>query len=86
MKLTRNFLIALFMLILTTASFAAPVVIRFWHCYDAGIAKQTIDQLVADFNKSHEGKIQVEALGISFWDYWDKLRISIAAGQEPDVL
>ncbi|MBP7303502.1 MAG: ABC transporter substrate-binding protein [Thermotogaceae bacterium] len=85
MKLTRNFLIALFMLILTTASFAAPVVIRFWHCYDAGIAKQTIDQLVADFNKSHDGKIQVEALGISFWDYWDKLRISIAAGQEPDV-
>ncbi|MGB4263559.1 MAG: ABC transporter substrate-binding protein [Fervidobacterium sp.] len=85
MKLTRSFLIALFILVLTTISFAAPVVIKFWHVYDAGIAKQTIDQVVTDFNKSHEGKIRVEALGISFWDYWDKLRISIAAGQEPDV-
>ena len=35
--------------------------------------------------QENKGKIRVEALSINFWDYWDKLSVSMAAGEEPDV-
>lgn len=85
MKLVKSFIMFLSLLILSAVIFAEPVVIRFWHIYDAGIAQQTVNQVVEEFNKAHEGEIKVESLGISFWDYWDKIRVSIAARQEPDV-
>jgi len=85
MKLGKNCLVIFFFLALSISFFAEPVVIRFWHVYDAGVSQETINQIVAEFNENHEGKIKVESLGISFWDYWDKIRVSIAAKQEPDV-
>ena len=62
-----------------------PVVIRFWHMDDSGLRKESTERIIADFNARHEGEIRVEALGVNFWDYWDKIAVSIAAMEEPDV-
>ena len=62
-----------------------PVVINFWHMDDSGVRKDTMDEIIADFNKMHEGSIKVEATGINFWDYWDKISVSMAAMEEPDI-
>jgi len=79
------FLVILVSLLLMITSLYAAVKIQFWHMYDSGPAKELMDSLIAEFNEMHKGEIEVEDLGISFWDYWDKLGVAIAAGQEPDV-
>ena len=61
------------------------VVIKFWHMADSGIRKEVMDKIISDFNSEHEGEIRVEDLGLSFWDYWDKISVSMAAMEEPDV-
>ncbi len=64
---------------------ADPVTIRFWNVHDNGIKKDAMEAIVSGFNEKYKGKITVEALAINFWDYWDKLSVSMAAGEEPDV-
>ncbi len=64
---------------------SGAVVIRFWHMDDSGVRKDTIEQIISNFNEEYAGKIKVEALGINFWDYWDKISVSMAAMEEPDV-
>ncbi len=68
-----------------TADEGTAVVVRFWNTHDSGIKKDAMDAIVSGFNEKYKGRIQVEALSLNFWDYWDKLSVSMAAMEEPDV-
>lgn len=75
---------AIFILLLPTISFSKTKIV-FWHMYDSGPGKEVMDEIINRFNSQNTAGIEVEALAISFWDYWDKLGVAMAAGQEPDV-
>ncbi len=77
-------LLVLSMVLVFTVAFASTK-ITFWHMYDSGPGKELMDEVIQKFNETNSFGIQVEALAISFWDYWDKLGVAMAAGQEPDV-
>lgn len=62
-----------------------PVTIRFWHMDDSGVRQEAINAIIDDFNNLHEGEIVVEALAVNFWDYWDKISVSMSAQEEPDI-
>ncbi|OAA31545.1 hypothetical protein AT15_05580 [Kosmotoga arenicorallina S304] len=78
-------LMLVFVMLLSTFSLARATKIKFWHMYISGPSKDIMQEIIADFNEAHKGVIEVEDLGISFWDYWDKLRVAMASRQEPDV-
>jgi len=81
----RKILMIVLFVALAALMFAAPVKIRFWHMYQSGPSKEVMEEIIAEFNEKFEGTIVVEDLGISFWDYWDKIRVAMASGSEPDV-
>lgn len=71
----------------TNANNGGKIKITFWHTTpigDPGYAK--INNLVKQFNNSQD-KVEVKQIGYSFWDYWDKLNIVVAAknGNAPDI-
>jgi len=70
---------------MVAVSFGAAAKVKFWHMYLSGPSKEIMDEIIAEFNETNKGAIEVEDLAISFWDYWDKIRVSMAAKQEPDV-
>ncbi len=82
MRLTK---LLVFMLITVIALSFASTKITFWHMYDSGPGKELMDEVIKRFNETNALGIQVEGLAISFWDYWDKLGVAMAAGQEPDI-
>ncbi|HBT39046.1 MAG: ABC transporter substrate-binding protein [Pseudothermotoga sp.] len=75
---------AILLLLLPTISLSKTKII-FWHMYDSGPGKEVMDEIIGRFNANNTLGIEVEALAISFWDYWDKLGVAMAAGQEPDI-
>jgi multiple sugar transport system substrate-binding protein len=81
----RIFLFLLVAVIVSTFAFGAATKVKFWHMYLSGPSKEVMDEIIASFNESHKGVIEVEDLAISFWDYWDKIRVAMAARQEPDI-
>ena len=71
----------------TNSNSAQKVKVTYWHTTpigDPGYAK--INNLVKKFNESQD-KVEVKHIGYSFWDYWDKLNIIVAAknGSAPDI-
>lgn len=60
------------------------VKISFWHIYSDGVMKDLMTELTQDFETKHPN-IQVEDLGINFWDYWTKLSTATAGGSGPDL-
>jgi multiple sugar transport system substrate-binding protein len=59
--------------------------ISFWHIFPEGDQTfELFDGMVNSFNEAEPG-IQVEHMGISFWDYWTKLTTSVAGGTGPDI-
>lgn len=64
---------------------AEGVTIKFWHMSDTEPGKSMMEKIISDFNEAQKGKIYVNAAAFNFWDYWDKLRVSTAAGEEPEI-
>lgn len=63
------------------------VTITFWDTIPVGDPSYPkVSNLVKEFNAS-QNKVEVKHVGYSFWDYWDKLNIIVAAknGSAPDV-
>lgn len=58
--------------------------IVFWNIWDSGPAKAFGEQIIKEFNAAHPD-IEVQQLGINFWDYWTKITTATAAGIAPDV-
>lgn len=85
MHSARKFFLLLVFTVVFSLVVSGTVKIRFWHMYDSGAGKELMDHIITEFNENHKGEIEVEALAISFWDYWDKLGVAMAAGEEPDV-
>lgn len=71
-------------LVMSVAGFAAPTKITFWHIYDGGEVQAWMKDVVRRFNEANPD-IQVEELGVNFWDYWTKIATATAAGIAPDV-
>ncbi len=84
MKWVLKLLVGSLVVLLVSLSLASTR-ITFWHMYDSGPGKELMDEIIRKFNETNELGIEVEALAISFWDYWDKLGVAMAAGEEPDV-
>jgi len=86
MKQTFKVLIIMVTLFLLLSNISlAKTKVTFWHMYDASPGKEIMDEIIGRFNTNNKLGIEVEALAISFWDYWDKLGVAMAAGQEPDI-
>ncbi|PVD17101.1 hypothetical protein V512_009245 [Mesotoga sp. Brook.08.105.5.1] len=81
----KSLLILFLITLMVAVSFGAAAKVKFWHMYLSGPSKEIMDEIIAEFNETNKGAIEVEDLAISFWDYWDKIRVSMAAKQEPDV-
>jgi ABC-type glycerol-3-phosphate transport system substrate-binding protein len=48
----------------------------------------SINNLITEFNESdiaEELNVYVKGNGINFWDYWDKVNLSISGGTSPDI-
>jgi multiple sugar transport system substrate-binding protein len=84
-KVKRPLLILFLITLMVAVALGAATKVKFWHMYLSGPSKEIMDEIIAQFNETHKGSIEVEDLAISFWDYWDKIRVAMAAKQEPDV-
>ena len=59
--------------------------VSFWHIFPEGNDTFSMyEEMIGKFNEDNRG-VNVEHMGISFWDYWTKLTTSIAGGTGPDV-
>lgn len=64
---------------------AGKVQIDFWHMSPVGSPSfSAMRTIVTDFNNSQD-KYFVKGTGFSFWDYWDKINLSVSARTAPDV-
>lgn len=61
-----------------------PVTISFWHIHSDGEMKDTMTEILREFQALHP-EITVNELGINFWDYWTKLSTAMAGGSGPDL-
>lgn len=61
-----------------------PVTISFWHIHSDGVMKDTMTEIVKEFQNQHP-HITVNELGTNFWDYWTKLSTAMAGGSGPDL-
>ncbi len=67
------------------ASSGEKVTITYWHIFPEGDEfKPVHDELIRRFNESQD-QVYVEDLGISFFDFLDKMNTAIPAGTGPDV-
>ena len=62
-----------------------PVSIDFWHIWPEGDMADYVDNLLDEFMETNQ-YITINQLGITFWDYWDRLNPSLAAGTTPDLM
>ncbi|VEU83315.1 extracellular solute-binding protein [Acholeplasma hippikon] len=61
------------------------VVIDFWHMSPVGSPSfSPMKQIINEFNDSQD-KYFVKGTGFSFWDYWDKISLSISGRTAPDL-
>lgn len=75
-----------FLLLFPVVAPAAPVKIALWHFFGPNAEGPVIDQMVAQFNKEHEGEIEVEAMFFPWGDpYYNKLDVALAGGAGPDL-
>lgn len=59
--------------------------IDFWHMSPVGSdGYSEMKALITAFNDSQD-EIYVKGTGFSFWDYWDKISISVSGGQPPHI-
>ena len=81
----RKTLLAIFFIAAVALAFAAPVKVTMWYA-QTGIYSQTLLDIVADFNKLQEGKIEVEAVYTgSYQDTMQKLLAALVAGDVPTL-
>jgi sn-glycerol 3-phosphate transport system substrate-binding protein len=84
-KILRTFFIG-GLLIVAIAAKAEPLKIVFWHSM-TGEKGRHLGSIVADFNRSQEGQVQVEAQFVgSYDDGLNKLRTAVIAGRPPQVV
>ena len=72
----RKTLLVLLVLAFVALVFAAPVKVTMWYA-QTGIYSQSLLDIVADFNKLNEGKIEVEAVYTG--NYQDTMQKLLAA-------
>ncbi|QHT61126.1 ABC transporter substrate-binding protein [Paenibacillus lycopersici] len=68
---------------------AAPkekVVLDFWTFWGSETRRPLIEKIIDDFNKAHEGTIEVKHSYYPFGDIWTKSLAQTAAGNPPDVI
>lgn len=77
-------LVLVFVLLLSTAGYAAPVTLDYWTGF-TGPDGATMQKLVDQFNQEHEGKITVN-MSIMPWDsFYEKIVAAVISGKAPDV-
>lgn len=60
-------------------------VIEFWHMSPVGTPSfSPMRAIINEYNNSQD-EYTVKGIGFSFWDYWDKLNISIPSRTTPDI-
>lgn len=61
------------------------ITINFWHMSPVGSESYTgMKKIINDFNESQD-EFVVKGMGFSFWDYWDKISISVSSKTAPDI-
>ncbi len=81
----RKTLLVLLVLAFVALVFAAPVKVTMWYA-QTGIYSQSLLDIVADFNKLNEGKIEVEAVYTgNYQDTMQKLLAALVAGDVPTL-
>lgn len=62
------------------------VQVDFWHMSPVGeTSYQGMRALIREYNETNTDNVYVKATGIGFWDYGEKLNISMAGGNAPDI-
>ncbi len=51
---------------MVAVALGAATKVKFWHMYLSGPSKEIMDEIIAQFNETHKGSIEVEDLAISF--------------------
>ncbi|HPE69524.1 MAG TPA: ABC transporter substrate-binding protein [Thermotogota bacterium] len=81
----KKALTILLLVTLAVMAFAAPVKVIMWYA-QTGIYSQTLLDIIADFNKLHEGEIEVEGVYTgNYQDTMQKLLASMVAGDLPTL-
>lgn len=81
----KRSLLLVLLLAVAVFAFAAPVKVTMWYA-QTGIYSQTLLDIVADFNKLNEGKIEVEAVYTgNYQDTMQKLLAALVAGDVPTL-
>lgn len=66
------------------AAAAAPVDLVVWHAY-RGAERTAFEKVIADFNRSHAGRIAVSTLAVPYDAMADKITAAVPRGKGPDV-
>ena len=59
--------------------------VHIWHTYTEG-QKETLEKIVAAFNKEYEGKITVVCEDQEYKGFTNKVYEAVAAGTGPDII
>ncbi|NLG24091.1 MAG: ABC transporter substrate-binding protein [Clostridiales bacterium] len=84
LALATALLLALSLTPLAATADQAAMEIEFWHIYPADAAAEHMTGMLQKFTQENPG-VAVKELGVSFWDYNDKLTPALAAGTGPDL-
>ena len=68
----------------SAAAAAAPVDLVVWHAY-RGAERTAFEKVIADFNRSHAGRIAVSTLAVPYDAMADKITAAVPRGKGPDV-
>ncbi|GHU70778.1 hypothetical protein FACS1894184_16710 [Clostridia bacterium] len=68
-----------------TLAASAPVTVEFWHIYPVDEDAAQMALMLEKFKSEHPN-VTVKELGLSFWDYLEKLAPALAAGTSPDLM
>lgn len=70
---------------LSASAASAPVKLTFWHTW-GGTQGKVIQWATDRFNNAHKGSIEVKAVTVDFWTFWDKFAVAMASGIGPDIV